>query len=260
MRIPPTMPRIHSKLENPIGQARDRRRLPRTPADSCSPTSAAASPASSATPASTARRSASSSTPPSTACRAPRRCGASPRRAASPPTGCSASRTPPRAARSSPPRCRSNRPRRPEGGSPIDQWRREAAGMKLRYVPSNLPDMLRLEDDRGDSPASAGQPENVLGGYVLGDMDLEIAMPVQTLQRPRAGLRPLARHARRPAPPPARPHGRHLRRGLPDAAPPPLRRPRSASPPPSPSSAASAPRSTSARPTSSSPPPTRSPP
>ena len=69
----------------------------------------------------------------------------------------------------------------PEGGSPIDQWRREAAGMKLRYVPSNLPDMLRLEDDRGDSPASAGQPENVLGGYVLGDMDLEIAMPVQTL-------------------------------------------------------------------------------
>ena len=148
----------------------------------------------------------------------------------------------------------------PEGGSPIDQWRREAAGMKLRYVPSNLPDMLRLEDDRGDSPASAGQPENVLGGYVLGDMDLEIAMPVQTLARPRPGLRPLARHPRRPAPPPARPHGGHLRRGLPHAAPPPLRRPRSASPPPSPSSAASAPRSTSARPTSSSPPPTRSPP
>ena len=69
----------------------------------------------------------------------------------------------------------------PEGGSPLDQWRREAAGMKLRYVPSNLPDMLRLEDDRSDNPASAGQPENVLGGYVLGDMDLEIAMPVQTL-------------------------------------------------------------------------------
>ena len=65
----------------------------------------------------------------------------------------------------------------PEGGSPIDQWRREAAGMKLRYVPSNLPDMLRLED----APATAGQPENVLGGYVLGDMDVEIAMPVQTL-------------------------------------------------------------------------------
>jgi len=67
-----------------------------------------------------------------------------------------------------------------QGDSPIDQWRREAAGMKLRYVPSNLPDMLRLEDEPG--PASAGQPENVLGGYVLGDMDVEIAMPVQTLR------------------------------------------------------------------------------
>ncbi|HRO12955.1 helix-turn-helix transcriptional regulator [Amaricoccus sp.] len=71
----------------------------------------------------------------------------------------------------------------PEGGSPIDQWRREAAGMKLRYVPSSLPDMLRLEEGTADrpGPASAGQPENVLGGYVLGDMDVEIAMPVQTL-------------------------------------------------------------------------------
>ncbi len=68
----------------------------------------------------------------------------------------------------------------PEGGSPLDQWRREAAGMKLRYVPSNLPDMFRLDD--GPGPASAGQPENVLGGYVLGDMDVEIAMPLQTLQ------------------------------------------------------------------------------
>jgi hypothetical protein len=67
-----------------------------------------------------------------------------------------------------------------EGGSPLDQWRREAAGMKLRYVPSTLPDMLRLADEPG--PATAGQPENVLGGYVLGDMDLEIALPVQTLQ------------------------------------------------------------------------------
>jgi transcriptional regulator with XRE-family HTH domain len=66
------------------------------------------------------------------------------------------------------------------GGSPIEEWRREAAGMKLRYVPSNLPDMFRLDD--GPGPASTGQPENVLGGYVLGDMDVEIAMPVQTLQ------------------------------------------------------------------------------
>jgi hypothetical protein len=72
----------------------------------------------------------------------------------------------------------------PGGGSPIDQWRREAAGMKLRYVPSSLPDMLGLADD-GPAPeadARAGSPENVLGGFRLGDMDVEIAMPLQTLQ------------------------------------------------------------------------------
>ena len=72
----------------------------------------------------------------------------------------------------------------PGGGSPIDQWRREAAGMKLRYVPSNLPDMLGLVEDAAapTAPALAGQPENVLGGFRLGDMDVEIAMPVQTLR------------------------------------------------------------------------------
>ena len=75
----------------------------------------------------------------------------------------------------------------PGGGSPIDQWRREAAGMKLRYVPSNLPDMLGLGDEEAeppppDSPALAGQPEKVLGGFRLGEMDVEIAMPVQTLR------------------------------------------------------------------------------
>ena len=68
----------------------------------------------------------------------------------------------------------------PGGGSPLDQWRRDAAGMKLRYVPSSLPDMLRLDDGAG--PATTGRPDNVLGGYVLGDMDVEIAMPVQTLR------------------------------------------------------------------------------
>lgn len=70
------------------------------------------------------------------------------------------------------------------GGSPIDQWRREAAGMKLRYVPSHLPDMLALSPDPAASldDARAGQTENVLGGFRLGDMDVEIAMPVQTLE------------------------------------------------------------------------------
>ena len=71
----------------------------------------------------------------------------------------------------------------PEGGSPVDQWRREAAGMKLRYVPSSLPDMLGLADDAPvPDPAPAGQPENILGGFRLGEMDVEIAMPVQTLE------------------------------------------------------------------------------
>jgi transcriptional regulator with XRE-family HTH domain len=72
----------------------------------------------------------------------------------------------------------------PAGGSPIDQWRREAAGMKLRYVPSSLPDMLGLADDvpGPEADARAGQPENVLGGFRLGEMDVEIAMPLQTLQ------------------------------------------------------------------------------
>jgi transcriptional regulator with XRE-family HTH domain len=72
----------------------------------------------------------------------------------------------------------------PGGGSPIDQWRREAAGMKLRYVPSAIPDMLGLVEDAPapTSPALAGQPEKVLGGFRLGEMDVEIAMPVQTLR------------------------------------------------------------------------------
>jgi len=70
------------------------------------------------------------------------------------------------------------------GGSPIDQWRREAAGMKLRYVPSSLPDMLSLAhaDPSSDVDARTGRPENVLEGFRLGDMDVEIAMPEQTLQ------------------------------------------------------------------------------
>ncbi|HEU0222421.1 MAG TPA: transcriptional regulator [Paracoccaceae bacterium] len=72
----------------------------------------------------------------------------------------------------------------PGGGSPIEAWRREAAGTKLRYVPSNLPDMLGLmpEPSAPTEDARAGQAENVLGGFRLGDMDVEIAMPLQTLQ------------------------------------------------------------------------------
>jgi transcriptional regulator with XRE-family HTH domain len=72
----------------------------------------------------------------------------------------------------------------PAGGSPLDRWRHEAAGMKLRYVPSSLPDMLHLspESEPAAPDARTGQPENVLGGFTLGEMDVEIAMPIQTLQ------------------------------------------------------------------------------
>jgi transcriptional regulator with XRE-family HTH domain len=72
---------------------------------------------------------------------------------------------------------------RPElGGSPLDRWRQEAAGMKLRYVPSSLPDMLALAPDPRSEDVRSGQAENVLDGFRLGDMDVEIAMPVQTLE------------------------------------------------------------------------------
>ena len=72
----------------------------------------------------------------------------------------------------------------PGGGSPIENWRREAAGMKLRYVPSSLPDMLRsgrIRRRRRRTPAP-GSRRTCSDGFRLGDMDVEIAMPVQTLQ------------------------------------------------------------------------------
>ena len=46
------------------------------------------------------------------------------------------------------------------------------------------PDMLSLAPEPAQPArnARAGKAENVLGGFRLGDMDVEIAMPVQTLQ------------------------------------------------------------------------------
>lgn len=66
-----------------------------------------------------------------------------------------------------------------EGGSPLDRWRREARGMKLRYVPSGLPDMLALD---------VGPGEKVMEGFRLGEMDVEIAMPRQALVELAAGV------------------------------------------------------------------------
>ncbi|WP_299735881.1 helix-turn-helix domain-containing protein [uncultured Roseobacter sp.] len=71
-----------------------------------------------------------------------------------------------------------------DGSTPLDQWRSAAAGFKLRYVPSTLPDMVSLapDADADVSDARGGGVENVLGRISLDDMDVEIAMPVQTLR------------------------------------------------------------------------------
>ena len=63
------------------------------------------------------------------------------------------------------------------GSSPLSRWHAEAAGHKVRYVPATLPDMLSLSSQ---SDGAEGE-EKVLSGFDLGEMDLEIAMPIQTL-------------------------------------------------------------------------------
>ena len=66
--------------------------------------------------------------------------------------------------------------------SPLHDWHKEADGHKLRYVPSTLPDMLRLHPDTADNSSMRGAgSENVLDGLEPADMDMEIAMPMQTL-------------------------------------------------------------------------------
>lgn len=71
-----------------------------------------------------------------------------------------------------------------DGSTPLDRWRSEAAGFKIRYVPSTLPDMIQLgSGEQTDTPdARGGGVENVLGAISLDEMDVEIAMPIQTLQ------------------------------------------------------------------------------
>ena len=71
-----------------------------------------------------------------------------------------------------------------DGSTPLDQWRTEASGYKLRYVPSTLPDMIQLGSriEQMTPDARGGGVENVLGAISLDDMDVEIAMPIQSLQ------------------------------------------------------------------------------
>ncbi len=65
--------------------------------------------------------------------------------------------------------------------TPIEAWRREAAGLKLRYVPSLLPDMLLTRSEEEGAHGGAG--ESLLGDAGLEDTDVEIAMPIQTLEQ-----------------------------------------------------------------------------
>lgn len=73
-----------------------------------------------------------------------------------------------------------------DGSTPLDKWRNEAAGFKLRTVPSTLPDIVSLAPDAAsDSPiddARGGGVENILKRLSLSDIDVEVAMPIQTLQ------------------------------------------------------------------------------
>jgi transcriptional regulator with XRE-family HTH domain len=73
-----------------------------------------------------------------------------------------------------------------DGSTPLDQWCNEAIGFKLRTVPSTLPDIVSLVPDANtdgtlEDPRGGGV-ENVLKHISLHDMDVEIAMPLQTLQ------------------------------------------------------------------------------
>jgi hypothetical protein len=101
-----------------------------------------------------------------------------------------------------------------DGGSPLQRWRREALGAKLRYVPSTLPDMLRLPEvmfqelEGPRAEARLKHAETVLDDALLGDLDIEIAMAFQAFEDFARGRRHLGRSARRDAAPAARLHGR----------------------------------------------------
>jgi transcriptional regulator with XRE-family HTH domain len=75
-----------------------------------------------------------------------------------------------------------------DGGSPLQRWRREALGAKLRYVPSTLPDMLRLPEvmfEELEGPRATARlkhAETVLDDALLGDLDIEIATPFQSFE------------------------------------------------------------------------------
>ncbi|MEM1343279.1 MAG: transcriptional regulator [Pseudomonadota bacterium] len=74
------------------------------------------------------------------------------------------------------------------GDTPLARWQREAEGAKIRYVPSTLPDLFRLaelsdgavEEIRAEARASHAQ--GLIEGAAFNDTDIEICMPLQTLE------------------------------------------------------------------------------
>ncbi|MGF1553607.1 MAG: helix-turn-helix domain-containing protein [Paracoccaceae bacterium] len=80
----------------------------------------------------------------------------------------------------------------PDGESPIARWHREAAGHKIRYVPSALPDLMCLPEvfAHGDGAASTGRAttgEATLAAVEAGVTDMEIALAVQAVDDLAAG-------------------------------------------------------------------------
>lgn len=61
--------------------------------------------------------------------------------------------------------------------SPLAQWHEEARGAKIRYVPSALPDMLRVDLDPSEDPAQSRRQS-----LQRPETDMEVAMPLQRLQ------------------------------------------------------------------------------
>ncbi len=80
-----------------------------------------------------------------------------------------------------------------QGIAPTERWREEARGYKLRYIPSHLPHLLRLAEV--ERPGAVAAPETGMAridpaadlrlqdtAAWLDAMDVEICMPVQTLE------------------------------------------------------------------------------
>lgn len=81
------------------------------------------------------------------------------------------------------------------GTAPSERWREEARGYKLRYIPASVPHLMRLPEIDAAEAAEAGAIESGMPGPDAGaasrlrstdawlaEMDVEICMPVQTLQ------------------------------------------------------------------------------